>query len=638
VPDIREDQQPKIWALLFSEDQGKRLSAVDALGKVTVEWPVAWLALLLADPSASVANSAYQAIRKRGKNVLPLLSLQRLSPQPKVRQASIRLIGEFGDLTCVHDVIPALFDPVVDVREEGRKAVESMVSRSVADAAKEPRNLPILREAMTLFASLSSVPQRNARTVMISSFMALAVESQDIFWELLATMEPQARGAIEHEILSRPNLQRIDILYHGLVAGRPQITERAIQIIDRLINKDNISGHVESLSRLGPKKKEMALEILSEKGLITTLFEYFAWVRRDLKTPFLGMFEYEFGEKYFKQLLALLQDPNPQIVSRLIENFLTFEEELPSHIVRDLLKHPSPVVRKSGIHYLHLRGRQESVRLLMPLLKEDDPKIIRLAGKAIGRISQNYLIDHFGEIPPRERRSLTHLLQRIDSGFVEGLADLLGSHDEEDRLHLTMILADLADDPAAGDAIDGLMSDQNGRIRAAAVRGFEKLDPERLDEESIAHLFSDPDPRVRANLIESLPLEKKKAWVEKIEEAARSKAPRERGNAVLALYQLGKGEAEIALMQMLRHPDSWMRTSGLWVLGQVDLPHLMFKALELCDDPSNNVRIHALRAIGRKGNPDLARQISPYLRDPSEEVREAAQIAIQAQSGMQAKV
>jgi HEAT repeat protein len=89
---------------------------------------------------------------------------------------------------------------------------------------------------------------------------------------------------------------------------------------------------------------------------------------------------------------------------------------------------------------------------------------------------------------------------------------------------------------------------------------------------------------------------------------------------------------------MLRHPDSWMRSSGLWALSQVDLPHLLFKALELCSDSEPHVRVHALRAIGKKGNREIARHLSPWLSDPYSQVREAAQKAIEKQMGLNYQV
>ena len=638
MPDVREDQHPKLWALLFSEDTEKRMSAVEVLSKVDVEWPVAWLALLLADPDPAVANAAFQSIRIRGKQVLPLLSVQRLSPQSKVRQAVIRLLGEFGDLGDLQEVVSSLFDPVVDIREEGKKSVEAILGRALQQSDEGEGYEESLNEAMRFFASLTSVPQLNVRAVMVTCFLSLSEKNPAKFWEFFPSMEIRAKNAVEHEILAHPSPHRIGLLYHGLVTKDPNVPIRAIRIVERLLSKDTISHHVESLTSLSTKDVKKVLDLLTQAGMVGTFFEYFAWVRRDLRLPLLRLFLDEIGERYFTYLQNILKDANPHLVPTLIDNFLTFQQDLPLTVLQGLLESSSPVVQRSVVRYLHFRGDQHAVRYLIPLVRAEDPHTARPAVKAIGRISRDYLVDHFSELSDRQRLEMTKTLQRVDEDFVESLVEILGGLDEEDRVNLTRILSQVSENPDAESILKILMEDPSERIRATAVRGLESMDLTNLDPEQIDRLLSDPDPRVRANTIEFLPTEEKKKWIDKIEAAAGSESPRERANAILALHDLGQGEYEIRLMQMLRHPDSWVRASGLWALSQIDCPHIMYKALELCSDRAVHVRVHALRAIGKKGDKDLARQLTPWLSDPASDVREAAHKAIEKQLGFNYRV
>jgi HEAT repeat protein len=624
--------------LLFSEGTEKRLAAVEVLSKVDVEWPVAWLALLLADPDFTVANAAYQAIRIRGKPVLPLLSVQRLSPQPKVRQAVIRLLGEFGDLADLQEVVSSLFDPVVDIREEGKKSVEAILARALHGAGEGIGNQESIDDSMRFFASLTSVPQINVRAVMVACFLSLSEKNPAMFWELFPAMEIRAKNAIEHEILTHPNPHRIGLLYYGLVTHDPNVPVRAIRIVERLLSKDTISHHVESLTGLSIKDVKKALDLLAQAGMIGTFFEYFSWVRRDLRLPLLRLFHDEVGERYSTYLQGILKDANPHLVPTLIDDFLTFREDLPLSILRGLLENSSPVVQRSAIRYLHFRGDQHAVRYLIPLAGAEDPHTARPAVKAIGRISRDYLVDHFSELSDRQRLEMARMLQRVDEDFIESLVEILGGLDEEDRIHLTRILSQVSDNPDAERVLKTLMEDPSERIRATAVRGLETMDPAKSDPEQIDRLLSDPDPRVRANTIEFLPIEEKKKRIDRIEVAAGSESPRERANAILALYELGQGDYEIRLMQMLRHPDSWVRASGLWALSQIDCPHIMYKALELCSDSAVHVRVHALRAIGQKGDKELARQLTPWLSDPASDVREAAHKTIEKQLGFNYRV
>ncbi|MCC6731875.1 MAG: HEAT repeat domain-containing protein [Candidatus Omnitrophica bacterium] len=634
MPDIRDDQHPKIWSVLFSDDTEKRLTAIDILSKVDVEWPVAWFSLLLADSNQAVAAAAFSALKKRGKPVIPLLSLQRLSPLSRVRLGAVRVIGELGDMQAIQDIIAALFDPVVDVREEGRKSIEAILNRSLQVTSRDQSSQRTLDDLMRLFASLSSVAQRNVRSVMVSSLLVVAVENPKAFWALYPQIEAPGKNAIELEILSRPTPRRMDLLYQGLVSQDPAVAEKLLSLIERLLNKDSISDHVDSIQKQPPEKCRAVLEVLAARGVLATFFDYFHWIRRDQRVSFLRLFAGEFGEEYAPFFRTLLENPNPHLVPALIENFLTYEHELPYKIIQGLLRNPSGVVKRAAAHYLYYRGQYEAVRDLMPLLRDEDPETAKSVVNTLGRISRDYLIDNFSELSEKERLQLTHVMQRIDENFVDSLIDLLGGLDDEDRVNLTLLLADMARHPGASESIEELLEDASEKVRASAVRGMAQIPADQLDDENIRRLFEDPDPRVRANLIESLPLEKKQAWVEKIQEATHSPVPRERANAILALFDLGLSEAEIPLMQMLRHPDSWMRTSGLYVLGRVDTPHLMFKALELCSDPFPHVRVHALRAISNKGNADLARQITWALSDPVAEVREAAHLAIKNRMGL----
>jgi HEAT repeat protein len=634
VPDIREDQHPKLWSVLFSDDAPKRLQAIDILSKVNIEWPVPWFALLLADNDATVSAAAYLALKKKGSLVIPMLSLQRLSPLPKVRQLSVRMIGEMGDLSSIQDVIASLFDPVVDVREEGRRAVEVILNRSLDRGSKDATQRLQLKDLMKLFASLTSVSQRNVRSVMVASLLTISVENPDEFWEIYPAIETPGKNAIELEIISRPTPKRIDLLYRGLLADYQGVPEKNIALIERLLNKDTISDHVDSLTRLPPNHRMKTLRFLATKGTLTSFFEYFHWVRRDLRIQFLRLFIGEFGEEYINFQLSLLENPNPLLVPTIVDNFLSYERQIPYANVQGLLRHPSTVIKKAMLQYLYLRGRHESVRDLMPMLRDEDSEIVKLVIRTIARISRDYLIDHFTQLSENERRGLTQIMQRIDETFVESLTDILGGLDDEDRVHMTLILAELANHPVAQESIQALLSDHDERVRASAVRGFSHIPVDFQDDETIERMFKDSDPRVVANLIESLPIEKKNQHVERIEEAARSPLPRVRANAVLALFTIESPEAEFLLMQLLRHPDSWMRTSGLWVLARVDTPHLMDKALDLCFDQFPHVRVHALRAIQKKGNADMARQITPALSDPISDVREAAHLAIKAQMGL----
>jgi HEAT repeat protein len=634
MPDIREDQHPKMWALLFASDRQKRMAGVEILSRIDLDWPVPWLALLIGDEDSGVAAVAYQALKSKGEDVLGFLKIQRLSPQSKVRQMVIRMLGELGDLDNLPDVIPALFDPFIDVREEGRKSIEFIIARALHDVGSGAINQDHIEKALRLFASLSTVSQINVRTVLVKCFLSLSVEYPSLYWELIPHMEPKARNAIEHEILNGPTPRHIDLLYFGLVANDEKMTERATTLIERLLNKDNVSNHVSSLTRLKRKDHPKALRILAESGLIGSFFEYFPWIQRALRIPFLQFFQEDFGERYSNYLFDLLEEANPHILPTLIDDYLTFNEVIPLKTLRVLLENPSPIVRRGAIRYLFYRGKQEAVRYLIPLVGSDDAQTARAALKAVSRISRDYLIDHFADLSQAQRRELTKTLQRTDEDFVESITELLVGLGDEERVQLTRILTEVAENPDALKVLESLAGDADEKVRSAVAGGLGMMNLEEVGAEQIDRLLNDPDPRVRANAIEALPLPEKQKRREAILLAAESESPRERANSIVALYQMGESNYSGYLAAMLRHPDSWMRTSGLWALSKVDVPQLLDKAYELCSDQATHVRKHAIQTIGLKGNKALAQKLTPWLSDPASEVREAANRAIEKQLGV----
>lgn len=635
MPDIREDQHARMWSLLYEQDHDRRLAAMKILSQIDSEWPIPWLTLLLADADSQMAKEAYRALRKRGPELIPFLALQRLSPQTRVRQMCARLYGELGDLNDLEDVLPSLFDHAIDVREEGRKAITQLVQRTLDQlGGGDPEAPELVERSMDLFAALSSVPHLNVRTIIVSMFLQLAVENRPKFWKLFPEMSVHARNAIEHELLARPNYERIQLLYFGLVADDRKASERAAVILERLLNKDSITDHVESLIQLPPTQQSRAMKALADRTLIGSMFEYFPWIRRNLRLPFVQLFQDEFGERYYAHQQKLLEEGNPHLFPALIDNFLGFEKTLPTPLLESFLSHPSPVVVRSVIRYLNYRGKQESVKHLLPIVTGPDPHSAALAVKAISRISRDYLIDHFNDLSPRQRIEMTKVVQRIDPHFIQGITEVLGSLDDEDRVHLTSILSEVPDDPGAKKVLEALMADRNETVRATAVRALSKMDLTGADEVAVERLLTDADPRVRANTIESLPPEGRRKHYSAIQNAARSEHPRERANAVLALAGMQDPDYETPLAQMLRHPDSWMRTSGLWVFARVETPELLEKAMELCSDSAAHVRVHALRAIGKKGTKEQGHRLTPWLNDPVSDVREAAHQAILQLTGL----
>jgi HEAT repeat protein len=111
--------------------------------------------------------------------------------------------------------------------------------------------------------------------------------------------------------------------------------------------------------------------------------------------------------------------------------------------------------------------------------------------------------------------------------------------------------------------------------------------------------FAEPDPRIRANTVESL-------WGVDTEEArglllaaARDDNNRVSGNALLALYRLGEPSAEPELRKMAENEAALFRASSAWVMGEIADPQFAGILARLVGDSSQMVRKRAFSALGK---------------------------------------
>jgi HEAT repeat protein len=111
--------------------------------------------------------------------------------------------------------------------------------------------------------------------------------------------------------------------------------------------------------------------------------------------------------------------------------------------------------------------------------------------------------------------------------------------------------------------------------------------------------FSEPDPRIRANTVESL-------WGVDTEEtralllaAARDDNNRVAGNALLALYRLGEPSAGSEVRKMAEHDSALFRASSAWVMGEIAEPQFAGLLARLVGDSSQIVRKRAFSALGK---------------------------------------
>lgn len=111
--------------------------------------------------------------------------------------------------------------------------------------------------------------------------------------------------------------------------------------------------------------------------------------------------------------------------------------------------------------------------------------------------------------------------------------------------------------------------------------------------------LTEPDSRVRANVVESLWGAQGPGVTEVFKTALRDPNNRVVGNAIVGLYMLGDPTASELLMEMARHKSASFRATAAWAMGFLEDPQFLPALGRLLKDKEGLVRRNALRALAR---------------------------------------
>ena len=107
-------------------------------------------------------------------------------------------------------------------------------------------------------------------------------------------------------------------------------------------------------------------------------------------------------------------------------------------------------------------------------------------------------------------------------------------------------------------------------------------------------MMNDPDPRVRANVIEGSRL-----WsrdIRLLNRAVQDQHHRVVCNGIVSLYRIKPGRARVLLEKNLTHEDWQFRAAATWACGAIGTPELEELVMKMRKDPHPSVRFNALRA------------------------------------------
>lgn len=196
-------------------------------------------------------------------------------------------------------------------------------------------------------------------------------------------------------------------------------------------------------------------------------------------------------------------------------------------------------------------------------------------------------------------RAATRIDPMTDVSLAKFLADRGSSEDTvrpAELMRLMEIMVEVSSFVRVLPVLKRMSRHPNPHVRSKAVLMIGRGNPA---SGWLQNRFAEPDPRIRANTVESL-------WGVDTEEArglllaaARDDNNRVAGNALLALYRLGDPSAEPDLRKMAESDSALFRATSAWVMGEIADPQFAAVLARLVGDSSQMVRKRAFSALGK---------------------------------------
>ena len=625
----REDKIRLISDNLFHSDASRRLAAVRSIAASRDPWLNRLLFYKLSDEEPDVKRAAEVALRERGGELAPLFLAEVGSPREEVRTAALRQLGAVGDLEHVHALLRPLFDYSAGVREAARVAMRRIVERVGPTSGRDEESRCLVHESMKTFAELAGSLDTSLRHLALEMLLHFGRCHIELFWEVYLACDENRRKVIRLDLLRVRNEWSVRLIYFGMQSDSDVLRQDTAKLVHNNLEHEDLNLHLAVVGDFAPESQKRIAETLEESETLPRMLKSAGWLKQENRLGLLSLLGYLDALKYEEFFLDCLNltDRETRIA------ILRIGEQYPLQIdpmrVAQFLHEGDPVLSAAALHYLEARGTFAVVREVVPFFNDADPAVQRAAVAATFRISRDHLLDRYERLRPAARIDLAHFLQKMNPGFAEDLARRLDDADEDERIKYVEIVTLLADDPRAQRTLEAMSRYGDERVRATALRAIETYAAdERVS--ALIPLLRDQDSRVRANAIEELPGTEHIEVIELLAEAAESGGNRERANAIAKLLEMGRSEHEAHLVDMLNDSDPWVRSSGLWSLSQVQAPHLLPRARALLEDPSPQVRLMALRAIGARDSLDEVRGLTRFLDHTDGAMRRAAREVLRA--------
>jgi len=194
-------------------------------------------------------------------------------------------------------------------------------------------------------------------------------------------------------------------------------------------------------------------------------------------------------------------------------------------------------------------------------------------------------------------KSLIRVDRRLDIRLAQAAVEWAAGGGRRPLRRCLAILEALSCGSRVNSALVQLLKCDHEEVRSKVV---ELLVLSSTNEINIREWLRDPDPRVRANVIQSLALIGDNApWIRGLLlEHLGDRHGRPAANAAIGLYRMGLADPGVVrLTEMARSADASMRCSAAWAMGQIPDERLAEAVHQLRSDPDARVRWLALRSL-----------------------------------------
>lgn len=632
LPFMLSGKPDRISQTLFGKyGEEKRWEAMDAISMSAQSvWTHRLLLWMLATDNTEMRERAWE-ILDRAKVDFELLIHELSCPMWQVRVGVIRLIAKSGRLDTIRLLVAGIEDYHQNVIDETKRSLLRLIEN--AKERKERGALPPeeVNDALTVLYQPLFSSKRSQRFQAIQFLFKVAPLDENMFWEMYQGLDLPQYTTLHEEFIRYQKEGSLEVLYRGLLQKNEQIQERLSNFMAMAIRNsgDNVNYHLDAIRNLNREDFVKVAFVLQHYRLLVEFQGCIKHIAPPERIVLFDLLEAVGAEQNLSFLLRCLQLDDSRIRIRVLKILGDSTSLGLRNEVFEFLTETDEQVLLATLRYLQKKGDLSILEKISHLTRSKKKKVKQGVVSTMFKIMKDNLLRKFDQITSVKRKKILASLLKMKPNFFEDVAYLAESPEESDRIkYITMLESENLTD--AMQEYRKLSNDPNPKVRATAIKGYNRVPDLEARYKLLRRFFEDTDPRVRANAIELLSNEKPvdELMIELTQKSARSNSRRERANAIAKLINWGFPEYEEDLNKMLDSEEEMTRTSGLWVLGVTELPHLTNRLRQAANDQRSHIRKMAVRGIGIKGTDEDVRALMPFLQDPDRGVRVAAKNAL----------